>query len=268
MESLKFVDANTWIGENYLSREYSIEDENLAGLLGQRIKKYNIAGSIISHHLSLFYWPRQGNDLLAAKLKEARGDNFGAILFEQEYFCEPHLFEKGIKDRYAQGFRIVRLFPKSNKYPFEARLMSKFYEVLDHYSFPAMIGLDEIDVTGNKAIQWERLADIAERFSSMPLIIDGQNSKSLLYNSYFLSLMQSFGNIYITTHNLYGVAQIENLVSCTGKERLLFDSYSPYQDIGLSAQRIEEAELKKDEKEAIAGKNIKKLISNIKLGQV
>jgi len=266
MERLEFFDANCWIGENYLSQAYSVKDDNMAGLGDKKKEKYNITGSIIAHHLALFYWPRQGNDLLAEKIKGA-GNVLGAMLFEQEYFSDPGLFENGIKQRYGQGFRALKLFPKSNKYPFEARLMSGFYQVLDYFHFPVMIGLDEIDVTANKAIQWEKLAEIAGAYKKMPLIIDGQGAKCLLYNSYFLSLMKSFGNVYITTHNLYGTGQVESLVDVLGPERLLFDSYHPYQQISLAVKRIEEVGIGEAGKKAIAGGNIKRLISNIKLGQ-
>ncbi|MGM0365965.1 MAG: amidohydrolase family protein [Actinomycetota bacterium] len=268
MQRLKFFDASSWIGENYLSRAYSVDDGNMAGLFSQRRKKYNIEANIVAHHLSLFYWPREGNDLLAQKIKEAGENIFGAMLFEQEYFSEPGLFKEGLRQRFGQGFRVVKLFPKSNKYPFGARLMAPFYKVLDYYRFPVMIGLDEIDITANKAIQWDSLAEIAERFKNMPLIIDGQGAKCLLYSSYFLSLMKPFANVYVTTHNLYGVGQIESLVDVLGKDRLLFDSYYPYQQISMGARRIMEAGISKDGKEAVAGGNIKRLISNIEVGQV
>ncbi len=267
MERLRFFDACSWVGENYLSPAHSVQDDQLVKMLGQRREKFGIGGTILSHHLSLFYWPRDGNDLLAQKLEEADGALYGAMLFEQEYFVEPGLFAQGLKKRFAQKFRMLRLFPKSNKYPFEEKLMSPFYKVLDHYHFPVMIGLEEIDITGNKAVQWEKIAQIAQKFVHMPLILDGQNAKCLLYNSYFFALMRTFPNIYLSTHNLYGVAQLEGLAKGVGAHRFLFDSNYPYQQIGLGVNRIREADLSRHEIEAVAGGNMETLIANIQLGQ-
>lgn len=62
---------------------------------------------------------------------------------EQDYFSEPGSFKEGLLSRYRHGFRVLRLFPKSHKYPFEAALFSKFYHILNYFNFPVMIGIDE-----------------------------------------------------------------------------------------------------------------------------
>ena len=140
----------------------------------------------------------------------------------------PKNFENILTKRYRQGFRLLRLFPKTQKYPYVQNLLKRIFEILDHYSFPVMISLDEIDITGDKAIEWEKLLEIADKFKNIPLIIDGGNSKELMYNSYLFALLKNSSNIFLNTHNLFGINQIEDLVSASGPDRILFDSYFPY----------------------------------------
>jgi hypothetical protein len=266
IKNIDFFDCNSWIGQNYLDLRYSVDEKKVKGIIEDKLKKYNIKGNIISHHASLFYWPREGNNILSNILKSMDNQNtYGAMLMEHEYISNPEEFETGLKKRFHEGFRVLKLFPKSNKYPFEVRLFSKFYEILNYYRFPVMIGLEEIDITGNKNIEWEKIADISINYKQLPILIDGQNSKSLLYNSYFLLLLKSFENIYVTSHNLFAINQIENLIENTSPGKIIFDTYFPYFEIDLSVKRITLSYLEIEDKKRIAYKNIKKIIEEIEL---
>ncbi len=262
LENISFVDCNCWIGGNYLNPKFSVGEAQLDKIIEDRQENYNIKVSIISHHTSLFYWAREGNDILAGLLKDKPGIS-GAMLMEHEFISEPENFEAGLKKRFEQGFRFVRLFPKSNKYPFEANLLPTLYDVLNHYRFPVMIGLEEIDITGNKYIEWDKIASIAKAYSNLPIIIEGQNAKCLLYNSYFLSLLVNFENIYLTSHNLFSINQIENLVGKTSSKKILFDTYFPYLEVNLAVKRLLLSSLKLQDKERIAHKNIEEIIQRI-----
>ncbi len=262
LKEISFFDCNSWVGQNYLKRQYSIEDNLINKVIEDRLNNYNIKANILSHHASLFYWPREGNNLLSNLIK-SNPKIFGCMLMEHEFISNPGDFESSLKRRYKEGFRILKLFPKSNKYPFEVNLFSKFYKIMNHYKFPVMIGLEEIDITGNKYIEWDKIADIAKEFQYMPIIIDGQNAKSLLFNSFFLSLLKNYGNIYLTAHNLFCVNQIENIVKSTSSKKILFDTYYPYMEINLSVKRLIYSSLPLEDKKRIAYKNIEEIIGKI-----
>jgi len=145
---IKFYDSSIWIGENNYSEKLTIPDNSLKKLFSDRKKKFNIIGNLITHHLSFFYYPRVGNDILAGIISDKDLKEYGlsgAMAMEQDYFSELSGFEKGLKSRYQQGFRVLRLFPHTRKYPFEIGGFGKFYEVLDSHRFPVMVSLDEID---------------------------------------------------------------------------------------------------------------------------
>jgi hypothetical protein len=263
---IDFYDINIWIGENNYSEKLSIPDGSINELLSDRKKNFNITGNIITHHISYFYYPRVGNDILANIIAEEDLSEYepsGAMVMEQDYFSEPAGFEKGLESRFMQGFKVLRLFPKTHKYPFEAGGFGKFYKVLDSHRFPVMISLDEIDITGNKNIEWERILEIAASFTNIPFIIDGGTSKQLMFNSYLFSLLGSSENIYFNTHNLLAMDQLEDLAGAGGEKRLLFDSNFPYLETHLSVGRITSSGLSMENKQRIAGLNMKKLFNDI-----
>ncbi|MES0341400.1 MAG: hypothetical protein ABUK08_03700 [Candidatus Humimicrobiaceae bacterium] len=264
---IKFYDSNVWIGENNYSEKLTIPENSIKRLLSDKKKNFNITGNLITHHMSYFYYPRVGNDILASLISNEDLSEYelaGVMAMEQDYFSEHESFEKGLKTRYQQGFRALRLFPRTHKYPFEIIGFGKFYEVLDHYNFPVIISLDEIDITGNKNIEWERILEIASKFKDIPLIIDGGTSKELIFNSYLFSLLGSSENIYLNTHNLLAMDQLEDLVDAGGEKRLLFDSNFPYLETHLSVGRLINAGLSLENKNRIAGLNIKNIFEEIK----
>jgi len=120
--AIRFYDINFWIGENYLSKKFNIPDTRLSKILEERRNEFNITGTLITHFNSYFYYPRIGNDIVSGLLSKNDILDFdldGMMVMEQDYFYEPESFEKGLISRYDQGFRALRLFPRSHKYPFE-----------------------------------------------------------------------------------------------------------------------------------------------------
>ncbi len=267
-KAVQFHDINFWTGENFLSKRLTISDSSLKKILKERKSKFNIVGTTVTHFISLFYYPKEGNDAVAKLVstisKEVSGVN-GALVMEQDYFAHPDNFGEGLRKRYKQGFRLLRLFPKSHKYPYDSRCFREFYEVLDYYKFPVMISLDEIDVTGNKNIEWEKILEIAETYKNLPIIIDGGNSKELMYNSYLMVLLRNSSNVYVDTHNLFAINQIEDLSQIAGSDRLIFDSYFPYCSTILPVERIRNSSLGEVEIENIANLNIRRIFKNIKI---
>jgi hypothetical protein len=128
-----------------------------------------------------------------------------------------------------------------------------------------MLSLDEIDITGDKCIEWEKLLEIADSFKNMPLIIDGGDAKELMFNSYFFMILRNSANIYLNTHNLFVISQIEVLVSVSGSDRLLYDSYFPFYEPSISVERILESDMPEKSKQMIASRSIEKIYSGINI---
>ena len=264
--NIDFFDINFWFGENYLSEKYTLSEKKTSEVLLKRKEQKNIKFTLISNFLSYFYDPEIGNNLTSDliyrdEFKQAGAS--GTLFMEQNCFFNPKVFDNWLKKKYEKGFRLLKILPRTHKYPFELSLFSTFYEILDSCNFPVMISIDELDITGNKNIEWDKIAKIADLYENMPIIIDGGQSKELMYNCYLLSLLNNTSNVYIETHNLLGFNQIEDLAKFGGADRLIFGSYQPFFDDSLAVSRIINSGLDLKDKNKIALLNFKNIIDNI-----
>jgi hypothetical protein len=263
--TIKFFDSNFWVGENVFFERFSVKEENLEKILMHRKNQFNINETLVNHFSSFFYHPVEGNNILANILnRNVKKNVFGILFLEQDFFLNPRSFKKVILKRHSSGFKVLRLCPKSHKYPYEVSLLEKFYEILNYYKFPIIINLEEIDITGDKTIEWTNLLKISKKFKKIPIIIDGGNSKELQFNSFIFLLIQNSTNIYFNTHNLFAMNQIEE-ISKMDPKRLIFDSYFPYYDTYLSIERIMNSDLNEDDKRKIASLNILRILSEIEI---
>lgn len=263
IEKLKIWDGHFWIGQDNLSQKRSVPESRLPALIQGRKEQYHIEKTFFSHFDGLYYSPKHGNDTAAALLKTYPEDLFGILFFEQHLLKDPDCFRPFIQKRFQEGFRILKLLPKSHKYPFEKNLMHAFYETLDALRFPVMIGLDELDITGNKQIEWDKVQVIAQTYEQMPIILDGGDSKELMFDSYLLSLLANSGNLFLTTHQMLGFNQIEDLAGFGRKSRLLFDTYYPFLREELSVFRLLHASLKWAQVQDIAKGSLEKIVKGI-----
>jgi len=271
--NIEFFDTSFWIGENNLSEKFTILDNEVEPILKKHASIFNIKTTILTNFYGLFCNPFIGNDILANTLKELKhsklmqGINvWGAMFLEYEMISgivDLKDFENRVKKRYLEGFRLIRLMPRTHKYPFEATMLKKIYKVLAYYKFPVVISLDEIDITNDKQIEWTKLLEIAEKFEELPIIIDGGNSKELMYNNYIFILLLNSNNIYFNIHNLFGLNQIEDIVKMGGENRLIFDSYYPFYEPFITINRILEADLFLHQIKKIANQNFKTILSKI-----
>jgi len=86
-----------------------------------------------------------------------------------------------------------------------------------------------------------------------------------MYNSFLFSLLNNSQNIYLSTHNLLAIDQIEDLVGIGGPDRLLFDSYFPYYEPKISVGRLINSSISKENKEKISNLNIQNIFKEIKI---
>ena len=265
---IEFTDINFWLGENFISPRFNVFDEKAQNEIKTNSNERNIKTVFLSSFLSLYHSAKRGNDLISMFLEKSKIPGislYGTLFFEQENFFKIGDFHKGIIKRYDEGFRMLRLLPKSNKYPYEAGLFKDFYEVLNELKFPLILSLDETDITGDKSIEWNKILDIAQKYEKMPIIIDGADSKELLYSSYLLALLRNSSNIHIETHNLLAFNQIEDLAEFAGAGRLIYGSYYPFFSASISSSRIVNCGLGSSDKQKIASLNMEKILNEINL---
>ena len=259
---LEIYDSNSWFGENHLNKLFSVNENMLNGYLSCLKKVIKTPRVVLTNFFSLYFDPIEGDHLLGEFLKNNNG-LFGSLIFPSFFIYKETDFEKYLIKKYNSGFRILRLFPKFHKYSIDRWAFNKIYSILDDHKFPIMITLDDLDITGNKAIRWDLISEISYNYKNIPLIIDGGDSKEMMYSGYFFELLNRGKNIYLETHNLLALNQIEDIIINFGSERLILGSYFPFFPEYLSLGRIIYSDLTKEDKNNIIYLNIKNIFERI-----
>jgi hypothetical protein len=256
-------DMNLWYGASGPGSSYTAGFEDIKKYIRYLKNRSGEAMVFATSQLSYTYDPVEGDSLLAALLKEEA--SIGGIMVFPNYFisCENE-FEAYLLKRIHEGFRFIRLY-KAHKYELRPWAFNKIYAALAKYRFPVIISLDDIDITGNKAIEWDLIYEIASGYKNMPVILDGGNSKEMMYSGYIFKLLETCNNIFIETHNLLGFNQLEDIACKYGSERLVLGSYYPYYPHYLSLERIRFARMTFKEKDNICYLNIKNIIGKIRI---
>jgi uncharacterized protein len=260
----KIIDCNFFYGFNYLSPDLSVNEDDVESF-NKHLKSFaGLSTVVATSYFSVFSDPMEGDRLLGEVLK--KHDYLKGCLVFPNYFigneCE---FERYINNKFKQGFCIIRVYPKTHKYGIEPGVFGKVFEVLDSNKFPVMLSLDEIDVTGNKAIEWSLIHRIAEKYTNIPIIIDGGNSKELMFSGYFSQLLQNTENVFLESHNLLAFNQIEDLVNKFGSSKLVLGSYFPFYPWFLSLERIIYSRMEPKDKENLLFLNLQRIMDNIKI---
>jgi predicted TIM-barrel fold metal-dependent hydrolase len=261
---IKFFDSNIWLDVDKKPKK----NNGIVDLLLSFKKKYSIYWFILSNIHSKSEHPFLGNNNIAEYLKFTRSRDievYGAFNLEYDHIADPNAFEMHLRKFFYNGFRVMRLFPKSHKYPIYPEFIKRIYKILDHHMFPLILDLDELDSTGNKDIDWMVINDISSGFSRIPIIIDGASSKELMFNSFLINLVNNSCNVYLNIHNLLAMNQIEDLASIVGSKSLIFDTFYPHYDPCHSVSRIHNSDLSSKDKENISHLNFAKIIHDVSM---
>jgi hypothetical protein len=261
----EIIDCNAWYGINNLNSNLSVNIDSLKNYISLLKEISEIPGIFISSFYSLQYDPVEGDLHLEKILKSAKPNLFGNLIFPNYFILHEKDFEKYLCTKYRSGFRFLRLYPRFHKYSIDKWAFGHVLSILNKLRFPVMISLDELDITGNKTIDWKILFKISNRFKDIPLIIDGGNSKELMFSGYFYQLLKATENIYLETHNLLGFNQIEDIVGKVTPSKLILGSYFPFYHELLSVERIRLARISSEDKSKILYQNLSEILEKIKI---
>ncbi len=263
---ISFFDISLWFGNNKIPDCYSTSIENVKALLSERNKSFKISNTVLSSFLSIYSSPEKGNEETYKLIKNYELNKlgaFGTLFMEKNFFIEPLEFGKWIEKMYTGGFRLFRLMPQTQKYPYDPDLFSQFYEVLNFYCFPVIISIDEMNMSNENYKNWTGIIEITDSYENIPIIIDGGLKANPEIDNYLFSILNNTDNVFIEIHNLASPELLENLVKCGGSKRLVYGSCFPYFDTQTSTSFLKESSLKIKDKLNISSGNIKKIFDEI-----
>jgi len=260
----RITDCNCFFGTNSLLPGLSVSEKNIVTYHEDLGTVSSNSTIILTDLLSVFYDPLEGDNRVAELI---RRQNFlkGCLVFPNYFIGNETDFERYLIGRFQEGFRILRLYPKSHKYSISPWAFKDIFKILKKFAVPVLISLDELDITGNKAIDWDIIYTIAGEYPRIPFILDGGNSKELMFTGYFFQLLSAAKNVFLESHNLLGFNQIEDIVKKTDSSRIILGSNYPIYPELLAAKRVLFSRLSMEAKKNIVGGNIDRIINGISI---
>lgn len=244
MASFPILDACTLFGP-WPRHADELTLDNLVGAMGQN----NIARSMALSTTGIFHDFRAGN---AATLEAARAHP--SQLFPVATL-DPRAYPDSLREaeaRAGEGFRLFRFYPNRQGWPIR---FAPFRELLQKCDSLGVIVAVQIDQPG----EITELAD-AVTFTQAPLLLAGVSPNTL---GEAIAIMRGAPKFHLETTHLIAPGALEAVAQNVenGADRLIFASHSPLRYLSAGLGPVLASGLSNDQKAAVLGGNLKRLIS-------
>lgn len=214
----------------------------------QGMAQNNVARSLVTATTGVFYDYRQGNTETLALAKANAQQLFPVATLD------PRAYPECLKEaevRAGEGFRLFRFFPERQGWPIRFAPFRELLQKCDSLGVPVAVEL-------HRCGDCTELAD-ATTFTRAPLLLAGVTSALL---SEVLAVMRSDTKFYVETTHLLAPGTFEAVRDTVpqGAQRLVFASYAPLRYLSAALAPILTAALSDDDKAAILGGNLKRLL--------
>jgi len=245
---MEFFDCNVSYGLDYASSPlYPIHtvDQVQAEMERAGVKK-----AVVWRIESANAGPQVGNALLAQDLKKY--DNlYGvwAILPSHTHeIPDPADMLKEMKKNRIIGWRLC---------PKEAKFMAKPFVLRDWLELAVLHRIPLFIYTAD-GISLEGVAELLQAYRDLTVILTDDNTWPNDRN--LRPFVAEFPNVYLDLSYCITAGGIESFVKEYGASRLLFGSRFPYSYFGANMMMIKHADISEEDKAAIAGGNMKRII--------
>lgn len=249
---LQFFDASVWLGNPAgfpYAHELNVED------VQKVFRKHHIAGSLISHWMSVTVSAQNGNDALC---------HVAGRLTENDYLIYTGLplypdGESVLSDlnTHSNKIRGLRLFPESHNFPLTGWVLDSLCQWLIERNVPLFMWHVEIELPD--------LYGLAKEYPQLTIVLESQTKKILYQSRPLFSLMRDCPNVMLEISNYVGPGFIEYAVGHFSAERLIYGSFLPACDPFVPMGMVLNADISRSEKALIAGGNIRRIIEGVHL---
>lgn len=244
MANFQIFDACTLFGP-WPQHAADLSLETLLGVMSQN----SVTRSLATSTRGIFYDYREGN---AATLEAARAHTqqlFPVATLDPRAY--PGCLDEAVK-RAGEGFRLFRFFPEWQEWPLHFAPFGELLQKCDELGVP-------VAVTVSRAGDCTRLAETVA-FTQSPLLLAGVRSQHL---GEVLAVMRAEPKFYIETTHLLAPGALETVRDAVpnGASRLVFASYSPLRYLSAALGPVLTSELSEDDKAAVLGGNLRKLLT-------
>lgn len=154
------------------------------------------------------------------------------------------------------GVRAFRAFPDINRYLLRYDVMGELLDRMVAARVPLILA-----VPGHT--NWESVYDLLAAVPDLVMIITNMGAWGC--DRQFRPLVRRYPNVYIETSGYITDGGIEAFVETYGAERMVFGSNYPEAYHGATMLAIAHSTIRPDEKQAIAGGNLERILGEVRL---
>ncbi len=251
MERLRFFDAHVAVGPR---RVTSWGQEGDAAGVFARLRECGIHEALVYHTAAVEHHPAVGNREIIAELNGIPGawPVWAMLPFSTGELGDRQGLRSAMKDRGVKG---ALLYPAEHVYSGAEWCCGDLYEMLESMRMPVFTRFAPADFS------WSDLATLLADHPDLPVILRNVNYQ-VDRNAY--RMLEKFLNLRIETARYLVFRGIEEIVRLFGASRLIFGSEAPLLSPGAAVTPILEAAVSGEDKERIAGGNLRTLIQGIR----
>lgn len=163
--------------------------------------------------------------------------------------------EQLVADMEAHGVRALKLYPRTYRHAVDAPTLGALLSLLQEAGL--LLVVDRGEYGEASQIDWTEIAWICQTFPRLPLLLHNVRWEA---TRRLLPLSREFENLYFEFSNYQGNRMLEFWCREIGHERLLFGSDALEKSIGAARAYIDYADLTSEQRQAIAGGNLMRLL--------
>jgi len=258
LRDLGLFDANLWLGRPAffpLARELAPRE------MGPLMEQFALEGALVSHWDSVHLSAQDGNGALQ---ESGPGLREAAAGLPEGVFTIWTGLPTAIREqdplpgflRPDPGMRGVRLFPQTHHFSLSPWVVGDLCDWCIEHRLPVFLWHVEV--------RWQDLHALAVAFPGLDLVVETQWQKILYHMRDLAALLRSCPNVLLETSNFIGQDHVSQFVRSFGSGRLLFGSFLPVNDPFTSIGMILDADIGEDDKAAIAGGNLRRLVGEVR----
>ncbi|MCG8606757.1 amidohydrolase, partial [bacterium] len=160
-----------------------------------------------------------------------------------------------VNEMATKGVRALKIYPRYYKHAVDDRTLGELLEALQEQKILLIVDRGEHEQAVQ--IEWSEIAWVCESFPSLPLLLHSVRWES---TRQLIPLAAQFSNLHFEFSNYQGNRMLEFWCKKIGHERLLFGSEALEKSIGAARAYIDYSDLTHEQRHAIAGGNLQRLL--------
>jgi len=249
--SITFFDCGAMIGKRRIINPGSFYETNE---LLRKMEFYRIAKALVCHSMCAYH-QQTGNAMLAEEIKDIPQLEgvWVAVPHHAGDFPHPAQLREDMK---THGIKALRIYPSQRDHSFgvDDWHSGDLFAMLEETRAPLFVDLNQLS--------WGDVRGILTNHPQLRLVIT-----RLHYNCgrHLYPLLDKFEHLYIESIGMKIFAGLEDICRRFGAERILFGSAAPLHSGGAAVGMVMYADISDEEKTMIAGKNLERLLGEVRL---